>query len=138
MMQQPFAPPNFPRSCINPLRAPKPNLTYAGVIESCNIQTDAEAVATSTFRGSPTQSSLIYSCVSNDNNNCGYEVHVIGNYESNGHSGFRVHNTGYTDLYMAVTGNSSRLLILVLSSYEPVDWTLHIPDGVVIDTVILV
>ena len=70
------------------------------------------------------------------NNN--YDIHVIGNYESNGHSGFRVHETGYTDLYLTVTGESSRPLILVLTSYEPVEWTLHIPSGVIIDKVIIV
>ena len=78
----------------------------------------------------------MYSCVTDTNNN--YDIHVIGNYESNGHSGFRVHETGYTDLYLTVTGESARPLILVLTSYEPVEWTLHIPSGVIIDKVILV
>lgn len=74
--------------------------------------------------------------MANDNSN--YEVHIIGNYEGNGHTGFRIHNTGYTNLYMTITGSSSRPLILVLSSYEPIQWTLHIPTGVVLDKVILV
>jgi hypothetical protein len=91
-------------------------------------------VATATFRGTPRTS--LYSCVANDN--CENEVHIIGNYESNGHSGFRVHNTGFTNLYLTVTGNSSRRLILVLASYEHVQWTLHIPMGIVIDRVIIV
>lgn len=73
-----------------------------------------------------------YSCVANDN--CDYEVHVIGNYRSNGH----VHNTGHTDLYLTVTGTSNRPLILVLSSYEPVQWTVYVPRGVQVEKVILV
>ena len=72
------------------------------------------------------------------NENCNNEVHVIGNYEGNGFHSFRIHETGFTNLYLSVTGSSSRPLILVLSSYEPVQWTLHIPAGVVIDRVILV
>ena len=112
-----------------------PCFYFTAIIGSCHIQTRAtNAVATATFRGSPR--TTIYSCVANDN--CDNEVHIIGNYESNGHSGFRVHNDGFTNLYLTVTGSSSRPLILVLSSYEHVQWTLHIPSGVVIDRVIIV
>ena len=108
------------------------------IIGSCHVRNEANnAVASATFRGSPSRYGYTtYSCVANDN--CDNEVHVIGNYESNGHSGFRVHNDGFTNLYLTVTGSSSRPLILVLASYEHVQWTLHIPSGVVIDRVIIV
>ena len=113
------------------------DLNQTAIIGSCHIQNGASnAAATYTFRGSRRTGDSIYSCVTDTNNN--YDIHVIGNYESNGHSGFRVHETGYTDLYLTVTGESSRPLILVLTSYEPVEWTLHIPSGVIIDKVIIV
>ena len=88
--------------------------------------------------GTPTytgRAQTTYSCVANDN--CNYDVHVIANYESNGHTGFRVHNTGNTGVNLRVTGTSTKPLILVFVSYEPVRWTLSIPSGVVIDRVIL-
>ena len=101
-------------------------------VGSCDIQSGASnALATATFGGLPRTTS---SCVVNEN--CNYEVHVIGNHESNGHTGAGIHNTGFTDLH--ITGSTSRRLILVLSSYEPVEWLLHIPAGVVIERVIIV
>ena len=101
-------------------------------VGSCDIQNGgSNALATATFGGSPRTTS---SCIVNEN--CNYEVHVLGNYESNGQHSFRNHNTGFTDLY--ITGSTARRLILVLSSYEPVEWLLHIPAGVVIERVIIV
>lgn len=109
-------------------------LLWIAIVGSCHIQNQgSDAVATARFSGNLRSTS---SCVANDNSD--YEVHIIGNYEGNGHTGFRIHNTGYTNLYMTITGSSSRPLILVLSSYEPIQWTLHIPTGVVLDKVILV
>ena len=108
-------------------------------VGSCHIHSeDNSALATPTFRGSPPVANgySTYSCVAN--NNCDNEVHVIGNYESNSQHSFNYHPTGYTDLFLSVTGNSSRPLILVLSSYEPVQWMLHIPSGVVLSKVIIV
>ncbi len=107
---------------------------YAQSTESCNVRSGAtHSFVQATFGGSPRSTS---GCVVSGN--CNYEIHVLGNYESNGHTGFRVHNTGFTDVYLEVTGSSTRALILVLSSYEPVEWVLHIPVGVIIDRVILV
>ena len=111
----------------------------AAIIGSCHIRNEASnAVASATYRGSPPRNGYTtYSCVANDN--CENEVHVIGNYEGNGRHGYRVtRTTGNTNLYLTVTGSSSRPLILVLTSYEPVRWTLHIPTGVVINRVVLV
>ena len=64
--------------------------------------------------------------------NCNYEVHVIGNYES------RQRGTGDTDVVLTVTGESPRPLILVMTSYETVRWRLSVTSGVTIDRVILV
>ena len=101
---------------------------------NCRITQGASVrVGTPTYTG---RAQTTYSCVANDN--CNYDVHVIANYESNGHTGFRVHNTGNTGVNLRVTGTSTKPLILVFVSYEPVRWTLSIPSGVVIDRVILV
>ena len=72
--------------------------------------------------------------------NCNYDVHVIGNYESsNGRHGvFVEREAGDTDVVLTVTGESPRPLILVLTSYEPVRWRLSVTSGVTIDRVILV
>ena len=91
-------------------------------------------MGTPTYTGSAQRT---YSCVASDN--CNYDVHVIANYESNGRHGFGIHRTtGYTSVNLAVTGTSTKPLILVFVSYEPVQWTLTIPTGVVIDRIILV
>jgi len=106
----------------------------AAIVGNCHVTQGASVrVGTPTYAR---KSQTTYSCVANDN--CNYDVHVIANYESNGHSGFRIHNTGNTNVNLAVTGTSSKPLILVFVSYEPVNWTLTIPTGVVIDRIILV
>lgn len=106
---------------------------YAAIIGSCHIQKSAHnAAAHGGYNGEP---QTTYSCVADDN--CNYDVHVLGMYKSTGRHILR-HTNGYTDVYLTVTGNSTRPLILVVSSKEHVQWTLHIPPGVVIDRVIIV
>lgn len=90
-------------------------------------------MGTPTFEG---RSQTTYGCIANEN--CNNDVHVISNYEGNGHTGFGVHNTGNTRVDIRVSGRSSKPLILVFSSYEPVNWILNIPSGVVIDRILLV
>ena len=108
--------------------------TSAASDGNCHVTRGASVrVGTPTYSG---RAQTTYSCVANDN--CNYDVHVIANYESNGHHGFRIHNTGNTRVNLRVTGTSAKPLILVFVSYEPVRWTLSIPSGVVIDRVILV
>ena len=102
----------------------------------CQIEQNSESsVGTPTTDGAP---ETTYSCVSSDN--CNYEVHVIGNYESsNGRHGvFVEREAGDTDVVLTVTGESPHPLILVLTSYEPVRWRLSVTSGVTIDRVILV
>jgi hypothetical protein len=103
---------------------------------SCLIKQDSASIV-----GTPTtdgDSETTYSCVASDN--CNYEVHVIGNYESsNGRKGESFINrvAGDTDVIVSVSGESPRPLILVLTSYEPVRWRLSVTSGVTIDRVIL-
>ena len=107
------------------------------IIGSCHITKDnSTALGTPTFTG---QSQTTYSCVANDN--CRYNVHVIGNYESNGRHGFGIQRTtGRTNVNLRVSGpnEGTKPLILVFVSYEPVTWILSIPSGVVIERILLV
>ena len=97
-------------------------------VDGCNIEMGAHtSVGTPTYGGT---SQTTYSCI-NSNGNCNYDVHVIGNYESNGH-------TGTTNVYISVSGEGTKPLILVFESYEPVNWILSIPSGVIIQRVLLV
>ena len=106
-------------------------------VSGCLIQRDARSLV-----GTPTDSRLqtTYSCVVSDNCNCDYDVHVIGNYESsNGRHGWGIQRTaGVTQVQLCVTGQSSKPLVLVFVSYEPVIWRLSIPTNVVVDKVLLV
>lgn len=75
----------------------------------------------------------MYSCVANDN--CNYDVHVVGCYESQYLSNRRLSSSHVS---INVQGQSSKPLILVLLTYRPMRWSLGISSDVVIDTVILV
>ena len=101
------------------------------------IQKDSNSIGTPTTDGDPEST---YSCVASDNCDC--EVHVIGNYESsNGQHGFNVERqAGDTYVDLTVSGQSSRPLVLVFVSYEPVRWRLNIsvPREVQINRVIVV
>ena len=108
---------------------------FAGLSRECRIQRGSvPAVGTPTFEG---RSQTTYSCFA-DAHNCNYDVHVIGNYEGNGHTGFRVHNTGNTNVRINVRGQMYRPLVLVFVSYEPVNWILSLSSGVTIEKVLLV
>ena len=110
------------------------NNTHAAISGQCRIQRgSSSAVGTPTFNGA-TQTS--YSCVANEN--CNYDVHVISNYEGDGHTGFRVHNTGNTNVRINVRGQMYRPLVLVFVSYEPVNWILSLSSAVTIEKVLLV
>ena len=101
----------------------------------CHIEREASsAVGTPTYNG---QSQTTYSCVANEN--CNYDVHVISNYEGDYHHGFGpVTRSGNTNVELRVSGQGSKPLVLVFVSYEPVNWILSIPSGVVIEKVLLV
>ena len=103
---------------------------------SCLIEKDSDTnFGVPTTDGDP---ETTYSCVATDN--CDYDVHVIGNYESsNGRHGFYTQRqAGDTDVSLSVSGQSSRQLVLVLVSYEPVRWRLSITSAHDVDKVIVV
>ena len=108
-------------------------LLYLAASGSCRVQQGASSVGTPTFEGQP---QITYSCIANEN--CNYDVHILGNYEGNGHLGFRIHHTGNTTVNIRVSGQGSKPIVLVFVSYEPVNWILNIPSGVVIERVLLV
>ena len=107
-------------------------------VSGCQIKSSP-----STYVGLPstggTPETTFYGCV-NTATNCEYEVHVIGNYESsNGRHGFgipRVAGDTYVDVN--INGQSSKPLVLVFTSYEPVNWRLNLPSGAVVDKILLV
>ena len=108
-------------------------------VGSCHIMmynSPNHSLAISSYNGHRDFSTNYYSCIT-DVDNCDYEVHVIGIYKARGYSDDSI-STGNVDLYLDVTGNSSRLLVLVLSAYNPNHWTLHVPRGVVVHKVIVV
>lgn len=110
------------------------DIFHAATFGSCRIEADAgNNVGTSTH-SRDSQPMTVYSCVANDN--CNYDVHVVGCYESYNH-GYS-HRIRSTDVSVNVQGQSSKPLILVLLSYEPINWILSIPTDVLIDTVIVV
>ena len=80
-----------------------------------------------------------YGCVS-DLLNCDYEVHVIANYESsNGHHGVGIPNVaGNTYVQFNINGQSSKPLVLVFTSTQPVNWRLYLPSGVVVNKILVV
>ena len=65
-----------------------------------------------------------------------YEVHVMSVYEGNRHT--RPPSAGDTNVNIVSGGQSSRPIILVFGSYEPVNGILNLPAGISIRKVILV
>ena len=109
------------------------NLVISG---ECRIEQDSSsAVGTPTFEG---QSQTTYSCKADEN--CNYDVHVVSNYEGDYNHGFGpVTKSGRTNVHLRVTGQSSKPLVLVFVSYEPVNWILNIDfPGRVVSKVLLV
>ena len=80
-----------------------------------------------------------YSCVASDN--CDYEVHVVANDRSSkGQWEYYMYFqwVGYTYVNLTVSGQSSRPLILVLVSNQPVKWILSVSREAEINRVIVV
>ena len=57
-------------------------------------------------------------------------------YEGNRHT--RPPSAGDTNVNIVSGGKSDRPIVLVLASYEPVNWILNLPAGITISRVILV
>ena len=81
------------------------------------------------------QPGTIYSCVPGSSSTQ-YEVHILSVYEGNKHT--RPPSAGNTNVNIISGGRSGKPVILVLASYEPVNWILNLPAGITISRVILV
>ncbi|XP_019626214.1 PREDICTED: uncharacterized protein LOC109471365 [Branchiostoma belcheri] len=101
--------------------------TCLPVVGSCAISRgseNAEALQDSGVRET-------FGCVADDNNQ--YEVHILAVYEGVGPR----RAAAEMDVYVT-TGQVSKPLVLVLSSYEPVNWVLHLPEDVEVHQVLLI
>ncbi|XP_035673048.1 uncharacterized protein LOC118413629 [Branchiostoma floridae] len=102
--------------------------TCLPVVGSCAISrdsSDARAVP-----GFQSRSGEVYSCVAEDNSQ--YEVHALAVYEGYGpRRGFQQEPTGGATMNVYVTADRlAKPVVFVLSSYEPVNWVIHLPDDV--------
>ena len=80
----------------------------------------------------------VYSCLVPDNLNPNYDVHILSVYEASSNRLFRQHPTGTSNVRLFVSGEVLKPIVLVLVSYEPIEWRLSIPTGVEIERVLLV
>ena len=80
----------------------------------------------------------VYSCLVPDNLNPNYDVHILSVYEASSNHFFRYHPTGTSNVRLFVSGEVLKPIVLVLVSYEPIEWRLSIPTGVEIERVLLV
>ena len=112
-------------------------MLYAADFSGCLIEESPSThVGFPTTDGSP---ETVYGCVSSSVN-CEYEVHVIANYKSSyGRYGLGVKTVaGDTNVHVNISGQSSKPLILAFTSYQPVNWRLYLPSGVVVNKILLV
>ena len=79
-----------------------------------------------------------YSCIVLDNLNVNYDVHILSVYEASVNRAFRQHPTGTSYVSLSVSGEVVKPIVLVLVSYEPIEWRLSVPSGVEIERVLLV
>lgn len=78
-----------------------------------------------------------WSCTANEN--CNYDVHVIANRISDsGRNRTSIPTPGTAYVSVRATGEQSKPLVLVFNSYRPVRWIVSVPQGVVIERVVLV
>ncbi|XP_033628531.1 uncharacterized protein LOC117291111 isoform X1 [Asterias rubens] len=101
---------------------------------SCVIKHDAPtAIAMPSFQDEP---QMTYSCLADDNSLC--RVHVLAVYEGNRHT---IPPTA-GDMEVMVEGQRSaderRGVVLVLVSFEPVNWNVHLVGQSMIERVILI
>ena len=111
----------------------------AAIYKGCHIRQNAPDVI-----GHPTYKSVsqtTYSCVNSSGVNCGnYDLHVLSTFKGNGDiiSWSDVLSTGDINVVISVSGTGNRSLILVLLNHYPLNWILDIPNGVVIEKILLV
>ena len=75
-----------------------------------------------------------YSCTPSSSSTQ-YEVHVLSVYEVINR---RPPTAGNANVNIVSRGKSNRPIVLVLASYEPVNWILHLPAGISISKIVLV
>ena len=99
----------------------------------CRIELNTgAALAKPRFNSQPPQT--IYSCTP-ANSSPQYEVHVLSVFEVINR---RPPSAGDVTVNVVSRGRSDRLIILVLGSYEPVNWILSLSAGITISKVIVV
>ena len=99
----------------------------------CRIEVNTgAALAKPRFNSQPLQT--IYSCTP-ANSSPQYEVHVLSVFEVINR---RPPSAGDVTVNVVSRGKSDRLIILVLGSYEPVNWILSLSAGITISKVIAV
>ena len=84
------------------------------------------------------ESASVYSCLVPDNLNPNYDVHILSVYEARSDHSFGYHPTGISNVRLSLSGVALKPIVLVLVSYEPVEWRLTVPSGVEIERVLLV
>ena len=104
--------------------------------EDCNVTANSESVGIPYVDGSRKRQDDVYSCTSSRINN-NYFIHVISAYRA---GWFNTHH--YDPTYasnVCIKGNGSLLekpLVIVLATYRPTQWIIHIPKGIVVSKVI--
>ena len=88
-------------------------------------------------RRSP-ESASVYSCLVPDTLNPNYDVHILSVHEATSSGSSRTHPTGTSNVSLSLSGVALKPIVLVLVSYEPVEWRLTVPSGVEIETILLV
>ena len=102
--------------------------------KGCKISVDAAtSLGKPQYNNQPQQPT--YSCTPGSSNSSQYEVHVLSVYEVINR---RPPTAGDATVNIFSGGRSDRPLVLVLASYEPVNWILKLPSDVTISRVILV
>ena len=80
----------------------------------------------------------MYSCLVPYNLNPNYDVHILSVYEATNNRFFGSHPTGTSNVRLSLSGVALKPIVLVLVSYEPVEWRLTVPSRVKIERVLLV
>ncbi|XP_041368724.1 uncharacterized protein LOC121383034 [Gigantopelta aegis] len=96
--------------------------------DGCSIERNKEPRAVPSFRGE--RRSSVYSCINEDSLTLSPEVHVLSCYENINRRPPRAAVT-----VVDIQGNTSRPVVLVLSTYEPVAWRINVPVGLTIQKI---
>ena len=73
-----------------------------------------------------------------DNLNPNYDVHILSVYEASRRDFRQLPTPDASYVSLVVSGDVVKPIILVLASYEPIEWRLSVPSRVEIERVLLV